>query len=287
MQSAPRSPVTMLMGPYLRRLGLVDSPPPPPNRATLCSLHRAHMLRIPFENLDVHLRRRIPLSLPAAYVKIVERGRGGFCYELNGIFAWLLRSLGFAVDLIGAQVFDEDGQAGPEKAHVCLLLHDAATGQRDLVDVGFGDGFIEPLPLGHTRAGERARLYRTTEKQGMWTLGQRQPGGPWVEQYQFTLTPHALEDFGPMCRWQQEAAESIFTKKSVCTRAQENGRITISNGRLITTTGAGDNIVRSETQLSSVLAYQNTLVQHFGFDLEGEEFLPCLIGPPAPHIGRP
>ena len=74
---------------YLERIGYRGSREP--TVETLKRLHRAHMLTVPFENLDIPLGRPIVLSLPLLYDKIVRRRRGGFCYELNGLFAWLLQ----------------------------------------------------------------------------------------------------------------------------------------------------------------------------------------------------
>src|SRR6185436_18299602 len=87
-----------------------------PSVETLRRIHRAHMLAVPFENLDIHLGIPIALSVPAFYEKIVDRKRGGFCYELNGLFAWLLAELGFSVTLLSARVFAA-GRLSPEFDH--------------------------------------------------------------------------------------------------------------------------------------------------------------------------
>lgn len=86
---------------YPQRLNYAG--PLEPTAGTLRSLHRAHLLAVPFENLDIHLGRPIVLDEAAFFHKIVERQRGGFCYELNGLFAALLRQLGFDVTLLSAR----------------------------------------------------------------------------------------------------------------------------------------------------------------------------------------
>src|SRR5215211_1320238 len=138
-----------------------------PTAATLRDLHRAHLLAVPFENLDIHLGRPILLDQDALFDKIVRRRRGGFCYELNGLFALLLRELGFDVTLLAAGVARADGTFGPEFDHLTLLVttdHQRTTDDRRppttddtqsaicnlqsaiwLVDVGFGDSFRAPL----------------------------------------------------------------------------------------------------------------------------------------------
>src|SRR5215207_11196611 len=93
-----------------------------PTATTLRELHRAHLLAVPFENLDIHLGRPIVLDQDALFDKIVTRRRGGFCYELNGLFALLLRELGFEVTLLAAGVARADGGFGPEFDHLTLLV---------------------------------------------------------------------------------------------------------------------------------------------------------------------
>src|SRR5215831_11113226 len=97
---------------YLARIGYADSTVP--GAETLRKLHRAHMLTVPFENLDIGLHRKVECDADAAVRKIVEAQRGGFCYELNGAFAWLLHELGFHVTLLSARVARKDGSFSPE-----------------------------------------------------------------------------------------------------------------------------------------------------------------------------
>ena len=91
---------------------------------TLRRIHRAHMVAVPFENLDIHLGIPIGLSVPAFYEKIVDRRRGGFCYELNGLFAWLLTELGWSVTILSARVASP-GRLSPEFDHLLLLIDGA------------------------------------------------------------------------------------------------------------------------------------------------------------------
>jgi N-hydroxyarylamine O-acetyltransferase len=105
---------------YLRRMNYRGERAP--TAATLRELHRAHLLAVPFENLDIHLGRPILLGQEALFDKIVRRRRGGFCYELNGLFALLLRGLGFEVTLLSAGVARAAGGFGPEFDHLTLLV---------------------------------------------------------------------------------------------------------------------------------------------------------------------
>jgi N-hydroxyarylamine O-acetyltransferase len=102
------------------------------------------MFNVPFENLDISVGRYIKLDLPSLFQKIVHERRGGYCYELNGLFAALLRTLGFRVDQLSAGVAGPDGKFGPEFDHLTLLV---GAGDSWLADVGFGDSFLAPLPF--------------------------------------------------------------------------------------------------------------------------------------------
>lgn len=109
---------------------------------TLRALHVAHLLTVPFENLDIHLGRPIVLDEKALFAKIVRQRRGGFCYELNGMFAWLLRQLGFEVETLQAGVALEGGGVGPDFDHMTLHVR---LDEEWLADIGFGDSFLEPI----------------------------------------------------------------------------------------------------------------------------------------------
>ena len=87
---------------YLERMAYDG--PTDPTEETLRRLHHAHLLAVPFENLDIHLDRPIVLDVDALFEKVVRRRRGGFCYELNGLFGWLLGELGFDATMIGRGV---------------------------------------------------------------------------------------------------------------------------------------------------------------------------------------
>jgi N-hydroxyarylamine O-acetyltransferase len=231
-----------------------------PNPATLRELHKAHMLAVPFENLDIHLGREIALDERRIYSKIVERRRGGFCYELNGAFANLLRSLGYDVEMLSAGVARESGGFGPPFDHMALLVR---LDERWLADVGFGDSFREPLRL--DEPGEQAQewgAYRIRRDGERRTL-ERREGDLWKPQYRFTLQPYELADFAEMCRYHQTSPESSFTQRRTCSLATADGRITLANMRLITTTRGG----RRERELANQEEYRAALSERFGVEL--------------------
>ena len=126
---------------YLERIGA--SRPVTPTLETLATLMQAHLATVPFENLSIHLGEPIDLTEEALMEKLVSRRRGGFCYELNGGFAALLRHLGFEVTLHAARVHTTDG-LGPPYDHLTLRVD---LDEPWLVDVGFGKFVARPVPL--------------------------------------------------------------------------------------------------------------------------------------------
>lgn len=244
---------------YLRRIDV--SGDLEVNASTLQRLHRQHLFHVPFENLDIHLGRPLSLEFPALYEKIVTRRRGGFCYELNGLFAWLLRDLGFEVHLLEAR-FLERGALGPRFDHMALLV---GAGRPWLVDVGFGESFINPLPLDseetHDEGGVAYRIVAAGDERS--ALERRPRGGDWQVQYLFEKRPHELPEFADRCVYHQTSSESHFTQKRLCTMATADGRITLSNLRLIETKADQ----RSERQLVDDGEWHSTLQALFGVDL--------------------
>lgn len=228
---------------------------------TLRQLQVGHLLAVPFENLSIHWKEPITLNDEALFEKIVERRRGGFCYELNGLFAALLRELGFDVVLLSAEVANKEGEFGPEYDHMALLV--GLEGKRYLVDVGFGDSFREPLLIGERAEqfdGERA--YRVEEAGGRMILRRRDDNGEWRAQYRFSLQSHEYADYAGMCRYHQTSPASHFTRGRICSLATGEGRITLSEMRLITTRGSE----RHERELADEEKYTEALREEFGIE---------------------
>ncbi|HKP38796.1 MAG TPA: arylamine N-acetyltransferase [Pyrinomonadaceae bacterium] len=230
---------------------------------TLRALQVAHLLAVPFENLSIHNHEPIILNEDALFEKIVMRRRGGFCYECNGLFASLLGGLGFDVSMLSAEVANANGGFNDPFDHMTLLVR---LEQRWLADVGFGDSFLEPLLLDErSEQVQGNRAYRLDADGDYLTLSQRD-GGEWEPQYRFTLQPYQYEDFAGMCRYHQTSPQSHFTQKRICSRAtEEGGRITLSDLRLITTSGDG---ARSERLLEREGEYDVVLREEFGIEVK-------------------
>jgi N-hydroxyarylamine O-acetyltransferase len=244
---------------YLARINYTGSREP--GVGTLRELHTAHLLTVPFENLDNHLGRRIVLDEEKVVHKIVSERRGGICYELNGAFCALLRAMGFEVSMLSAGVARDEGGFDPPFDHMTLMVQ---LEDRWLADVGFGDSFREPLLLDDR--GEQAQgddAYRLADS-GEYVIVERRKYDEWRPEYRFTLEPHAYSDFADMCHYHQTSPDSIFTRRRACTVATPDGRITVSDMKLIIT-AAGE---KQEHELSSDAEWMAALREHFGIELE-------------------
>lgn len=225
---------------YLSRIGFVG--PAVPTLNVLRSVHTCHLLSVPFEDLTVHSGGRVQLELPLLYEKIVKKRRGGFCFENNLLFSWLLSQLGFQITLLSAQVRNViTGYYGPPFDHLVVMV--ALEGQRWLCDVGFGaPGFSEPLSLETGALQEQGhRVYRVRHGMRIHFLEYQQEEnkgahGDWTEIYKFTLESRRLGDFTDMCQYHQSSPSSIFFCKSLCTVLKPDGRLTYIGRRLIITT---------------------------------------------------
>jgi N-hydroxyarylamine O-acetyltransferase len=212
---------------YLERIGVVGELPP--TFESLRRLHRAHRMRVPFENLDIHLGVPIVLDVPAFVEKIALRSRGGFCYELNGAFASLLLSLGFTVELLAARVYGADG-LGQRFGHLALSV--PVDGVTYLTDVGFGRGSFD-VPLRLEAAGPQR------DDEGTFELRESDRGEldllcEGVPQYRVAVAPRALVEFADACAFNQ-TPDSVFTRGTICSIRTTAGRATIAGTRLIET----------------------------------------------------
>jgi N-hydroxyarylamine O-acetyltransferase len=215
---------------YLARIDATR--PPRADAATLRELQLRHLLTVPFENLSIHLGEPILLDPRALVDKVVQRRRGGFCYELNGAFATLLAALGFRVTLLAARVFGTQA-LGPPFDHLALRVDLVRSGSW-LVDVGFGRHSHYPLRLeSRTDQADPGGTFRLadTADGDLDVIRDDQP------QYRVEGRPRSLADFEPTCWWHQTSPRSHFTHGPVCSRLTQTGRVTLSDRTLVQTTG--------------------------------------------------
>jgi N-hydroxyarylamine O-acetyltransferase len=226
---------------------------------TLRQLQLAHLRSVPFENLSIHAGEPIVLNDDALFEKIVKRKRGGFCYELNGLFSALLRTLGFKVERLSAQVANAAGEFSCDFDHMTLMV---TLAEPWLVDVGFGESFVEPLRVGERGPQLQAgRAYRI-EAADHYLVGLQfdDQENAWKPFYRFTLTPYDYPDFEELCRFHQTSPESHFTQNRICSMLTPSGRISLTGAQLIVTAGGE----RSEQPISTPEQYERLLRENFG-----------------------
>lgn len=213
---------------YLDRIGL--SAPLQPDLVTLERLQRAHLTAVPFENLDVYERREVRTDVEWSVTKVVERRRGGWCFELNGAFAALLSHLGFEVSRLAATVLY--GETSPMPTHLAIEVQ---LDRPYLVDVGFGDSFIRPLPLDSEgpHDGGTGR-YGFVFDGGSTTLVSWQDDDTMVPHYRFDRHPHQLSDFEGASTHLRTHPGLQWTRSRFATRLLDGGpdRVTLLSDRL-------------------------------------------------------
>lgn len=243
---------------YLERISVLRGVQFLPDLESLRLLHTRHLFSVPFENLDIHWKRPITIDADRFYEKIVEYKRGGFCYELNGLFNELLRSLGFTTRLISARV-SKGGNPGPEFDHAAIIV---TIGDKEyLADVGFGDFTAEPLRF--------VVDFEQKDATGMFVIRRfddqyfevaKRDGETWKSEYIFKDIARDLGEFADMCEFQQYSPESHFTKGKLCSIMTENGRKTLTDGKFIVTA----NGTKRETAVCDDYDFDKVLADEFG-----------------------
>lgn len=243
---------------YLRRIG-IERTNVAPSLANLKHLQKQHLLHIPFENLDIHWKRKIVLNTETISQKILDEKRGGFCYELNGLFYKLLEELGFQSKIISARVSDGKGDFGAEYDHLAILTE--IEGEGYLVDVGFGSFSAEPLKfvLDEEQQDENGVfLIRKFDENYFEVV--KKDGDDWKSEYIFTVLPRDFSEFAGMCEFHQTSPESHFTRGKVFSLMTNSGRKTLTDNKFIETKWNQKN----EFVINSVEEFNQILEREFG-----------------------
>lgn len=241
---------------YFERIGFTDKPSVDLN--TLISLQRQHLLCIPYENLDVQLGRSLDLDINRIYVKIVEQGRGGWCYEMNGILQWALEQIGFDVMRINGGVLRTERGDDALGNHLVLCVQ---LDEPWIVDVGLGDGPIRPYPLKPHSAEQQGFSYQLEQVEDCWRF-HNHPASP-AGSFDFYHRQADEDLFAEKCHWLSTAADSPFVQSLVCQRAVPGG-YDVQIGRVvkqITCTGEQQHLINSAEELVE------SLLQRFGLDV--------------------
>lgn len=246
---------------YLDRIGYKGDTAP--TLENLRAMHRAHFLNVPFENLDIRRGARFTVDdEDLVFDKIVRRRRGGFCLELTGLFARMLREVGFRVDVVGARVFGAGFLSYPN-SHMVSVVH---LDEPWIADVGFGGRLIEPLRL--NERGEQvfgSRRFVVANDGDQYFVTCDEPGNPPPMTYTFKLQPREFSEFNEVCDWLQTSPDSRFTQGDVVSLATLEGRMTLAQSTLITSSSGN----REEHEVRSDERAQ-LLLEHFGLRLDDD-----------------
>jgi len=243
----------MNLAAYLDRIGLEG--PVRPDLSGLRALHRAHLHGVSYENLDVQLGRVADLDLERIYRKIVDRGRGGWCYEMNGLLGWALAEAGFEVTrMVGgvmASVAGDDSMG----SHLVLRVQ---LDQPYLVDVGLGDGLLDPIPIraGTHRQDDRAFRLEALEEEGRWRFHNDEGRPP--PNFDFWIEPADEGRLAAVCEKLRSEPTSLFVQNLICMRTEPVRGTKHLVGRVLALPGQEKEI------LPDADAFLETLEHHFG-----------------------
>jgi N-hydroxyarylamine O-acetyltransferase len=242
---------------YLDRIGFTGLPAP--DLATLARIQRGHLEHIPYENLDVQLRRPVTVDPRDAFAKLVTAGRGGWCYEMNGLFGWALEQVGFRVMRMTGAVLRA------QRGDVAIGNHLALTVDLDqpyLVDVGLGDGPSEPIPLREGRYRQGWRTVRLERLEGEWWRFHNHELA-FAGSFDFRRQPADWNLLARQCQWLQTDPDSRFVQNLVCLRHRPDG-VTALVGRVLKTVDAGGS---HDHILETPEAHAEALATQFGINL--------------------
>ena len=237
---------------YLRRIG-VDDQVGPPSLELLGTLQVAHMVHVPFENLHVYHRRGPRTDAEWSVPKIVADRRGGWCFEVNGAFATLLRSIGFQAHHVSCQVWESSSDEwGPVFDHLATMVE--LDGERWFVDVGFGDNCLQPLAVAAVERPSVPRSVRTAvvtdaTRVDHLVLDELMPvndtaestNNRWEPQLRVRLEPTTLSRFEARSIHLQTFPGLSWQEKPFATRALDGAgsRVTLRSSVLRTRSGTG------------------------------------------------
>lgn len=203
-----------------------------PNVNTLVALMRCQLFTVPFENLDVQAGKIVSLVPEEIVDKIVYHLRGGYCYEVNGLFAMALTALGFEYTLVGARPMFYPARR--PRTHMVLAVK--ADDDVWLCDTGFGSfGIRAPLSLSEVdkTIQQDNDFYRLLKNNDEYTM-QAVVDGEWTSQYGFDLYPHELIDFSPANFYNSKHPDAIFVQKLLVVKHFPSGRHILLGNRLKT-----------------------------------------------------
>lgn len=219
---------------YLSRINLNDCTA---NLEDLTKLQEHHMENIPFENLDIVVGRKIDLNMRHLFEKVITKKRGGYCFELNLLYADLLRSLGFSPRPVLGRVWLSNPLRTPPRNHLALLLD--LEGKTYVTDVGFG-GLITRVPLDindSSLVNDKVGIVRIIPFGGRQYMIQRQKEKGWTKQYSFEDVEISQEDIEISNYFMSTHPNSHFYQHKFVGKNTKEGRIGLFNNKISFRTG--------------------------------------------------
>lgn len=235
---------------YLNRIRFTRDPRP--DRATLAALMQAQLRTVPFENLDQQLGIWVPTDVESAYTKVVENHRGGWCFELNGLFRRALTEIGFEVQTLAAHVGDNGAARSTPADHMCLRVD---CDEPLLVDVGFGGSMIEPIPLFEANSRQPPYTLSVTEEDDGWFRFSEQLANAEPTSFDYRLTPVGDAHFDTISNSLQTDETSSF-RRMLKAQRRYPGRHVILRGcvrKTIDLQGTTENVLTSSRALVDCL----------------------------------
>jgi N-hydroxyarylamine O-acetyltransferase len=219
---------------YLSRIKLDDSNP---TLEGLTQLQEHHLENIPFENLDIVVGRTIDLSFPHLFDKIVLKMRGGYCFELNTLYAELLKAIGFSPKPVLGRVWLSNPNRTPPRNHLAYLVE--LDGKTYVTDVGFA-GLISSIPLDINVASpvnDKDGLMRVMELVNHQFMIQRHNGKEWTNLYSFENVEISDEDIDISNYYMSTHPKSHLIQHKCVGRNTKEGRIGLFNNKMSTRKG--------------------------------------------------
>jgi N-hydroxyarylamine O-acetyltransferase len=244
----------MNLADYLTRIEYQG--PVRPNLDCLNAIHQQHLLNIPYENVDVQLRRPLDLDLERIFEKIVYRGRGGWCYEMNGLLDWVLGQIGFDVMRLTG------GVARKERGDEVLGNHLVLSVNLDepyIADVGLGNGLIEAIPLRSDRFRQGHREFRLELLDDEIWRFHNFPGAIPLD-FDFIFAPADEALLARTCDSLQSDPDSMFRQNLICQRLRRDGVHLLLGRVLIFFSESG----QTKTILNSAQELSDSLLNVFG-----------------------
>ncbi len=236
-----------------------------PTLETLRALHGLHPAAIPFENIDILLGRGIDISPAAVDAKLIAGGRGGYCYEQNGLFKRVLQALGFEVEGLAARVHWKRSSGAPPLPRTHMALRVTVGGESWLADVGFGGvGPTAPLRLGGKEP--QPTIYETYRLRpcGDWLMLEAKLGDQWEPVYELSREPQQDVDYIPSNWYTSTHPDAGFRKNLMVARTTPRARYTLADNRLTTRTPEGN----VEHRILAPDEMGKTLFETFGLPVE-------------------